>query len=467
MNPWLMAVAHRSQSLRLAALVLAVGIPWVSAPAPVSAHAAAVFPVPGARAAGPARYDRVLVERFGPASARTVLVLVPGGTTGAGAFAFVAPTLAGRVHGLQVWAVERREQAFEDISVIERGDPDQALAYYLQGQPVDGRTFRPPAASEVGFMAHWGLRLLLGDLHRVLHKARAHGRRVMLGGVGLGAAVAEAYAAWDFAGRAGHRDLTGLVVIDGGMLSGVTQPTLAQTKAKLHEFQLRPRLDPLDQGTPWVHGAASAIAGLYAQQQPQNRSPLDDVALLPAWLKPPFASTNETFLGYASARLYPPHEAAAAHFGHPAASGSPRGWVDGDVTPIARLARWLTQTPINTINWYAPRRLALDVQATDPLTPTPITHLLHLRPQHLRAIQLPLYAFQTSSFPHVLDAARRFARRSHSGPATLVADPTMIHSDPLTALPARNTFLRTVTPFLTRHAHQASPTGGVEFPSHP
>jgi hypothetical protein len=448
------AVANRGRRPALAAFVLAASILAMVAVATASARAPAVFSVRGAAGAGPARYDRVLVERFGPASARTVLVLVPGSGSGAGAFGFIGRDLVRRVPGLQVWAVERREHAFEDTSVIERGDPDQSLAYYLQGQPVDGHTFQPPPASEVGFMAKWGLGLLLGDLRRVVRKARAGGRRVILGGHSLGASAAEAYACWDFDGRSGHRDLAGLVLIDGGLDGRIAQPTLGQARAQLREFETAPRFDPFNQRAPWVYGVASAIAGLYAQEQPQNRSPLDTVALVPAAVQPQFPSTNQTWLGWVRSLLYPAQEAAAAHAGHPAASGNPRAWVDGDITPIARLARWLAQAPINTVDWYVPRRLLLDAQAADPLKPTRLTRLLGLRLKHRRAIHLPLYAFQTSSTaPHVLRAARRLTRISRIASPTLAADPTMIHSDPLTALPARNSFLRTVTPFLKHLAH--------------
>jgi hypothetical protein len=69
-----------------------------------------------------------------------VLVLVPGSTSGAGAFTFVARDLVRRVW-LQVWPVERREQALEDTSVLERGDPDESLAYCLQ-RPCSGALHR-------------------------------------------------------------------------------------------------------------------------------------------------------------------------------------------------------------------------------------------------------------------------------------------------------------------------------------
>ena len=434
-------------------LIAAVACGWL----PAGAAAEPVFFVAGAHGAGPARFDRVLVQRFGPASARTVLVLVPGATGGAGVFTFMARDLVRRVPGLQVWAVDRREQAFEDTSVIAAGDPDQALAYYLRGQPVGGRVFSPPPVSQVRFMAKWGLGLLLGDLRQVVRKARAGGRRVILGGHSLGASVAEAYASWDFAGRPGYRDLAGLVLIDGGLPLAPSSLTPAQARAILAVIRPEgPRVDIFKQGRPSLYGVLSAVAGLYAEKQPQQRSLLD--AVVPPSFQAPFATTNQAWLGLASQVLYPPKADAVAHAGHPAATGDPRAWIDGDITPIARLARFLTQTPINTIDWYIPRRLVeLDIQAAQPLAATPLTRLLGLRLTHRAGIRLPLYAFQTGSSPAVLRGARRLARASRVRRTAFAANSAMTHFDPLTAIPARNNFVRTVTPFLRRLAARRTP----------
>ena len=75
---------------------------------------------------GPAKYDRVFVEKFGPARAKRVMVLVPGFLGGAGDFRLIAQDIVRRVPGLQVWALDRRQQAFEDTSVFEKGDPAAA-----------------------------------------------------------------------------------------------------------------------------------------------------------------------------------------------------------------------------------------------------------------------------------------------------------------------------------------------------
>ena len=79
-----------------------------------------------------------------------------------------------------------------------------------------------------------------------------------------------------------------------------------------------------------------------------------------------------------------------------------------------------------------------------------ITEFLGLRPWHTAKVNLPLYAFETDlTGGRVLRGARRFIDASKIKRATLVADHNTSHLDPLTAAPDRNTFLKTVVPFLT------------------
>ena len=94
---------------------------------PALASAGTVVSVRGASGPGPARYDRVSYERFGPALAKRVLILVPGTQGGAGDFSLVGPEIVKRVSGLQVWAYDRRSQALEDHSGFASGNPDAAF----------------------------------------------------------------------------------------------------------------------------------------------------------------------------------------------------------------------------------------------------------------------------------------------------------------------------------------------------
>ena len=50
---------------------------------------------------------------------------------------------------------------------------------------------------------------------------------MILGGHSLGASLTTIYAAWDFDGRPGHRDVDGLVLIDGGTLGSFDGPDSA------------------------------------------------------------------------------------------------------------------------------------------------------------------------------------------------------------------------------------------------
>jgi len=413
-------------------------------------------------APGPARYDRVWVNRIGPARATRVLVLVPGFYGGAGDFTLVGRDLVRRVPDLQVWALDRRSQAFEDTSAFALG-PEAAYDYYLNAKPVRGRTFRPLDAATVGFVRGWGLRVALEDLHRVVLAARAGGRRtVILGGHSLGASTTAAYAAWDFDGRPGYRDIAGMVLIDGGALGTFATPDLPSIRRRLADLngsdpvKGNPFVDLLGLNLPWVAGAFAEVGAQFALQQPDEPSVLQQYPLLPAAFKPPVRATNAALAGYAFDESTSPDALALIRVraGQLAAAGDPRGWQDGEVTPIRRLAQTFAQEPHNATEWYFPKRLTLDVDGANALRRNAITKLLGLRPWHLAQVDVPLYAFQTDlTRGRVLRGARAFLARSRSprGRAVLVdRSSTTSHLDPLTAAPRTNDFLKTVVPFLRR-----------------
>jgi pimeloyl-ACP methyl ester carboxylesterase len=417
---------------------------------PAAASAGPVTFVRGASGPGPAKYDRVSYERFGPASARRVLILVPGTQAGAGDFSLVGPEIVKRVRGLQVWAYDRRSQALEDHTGFASGDPDKAFDYYLQGGG-----FQPVSGDSVPFAREWGLKLALEDLHKVVQRARRGGRKVILGGHSLGASMAVAYAAWDFHGRAGSKDLAGLVLIDGGLLGSFTSPGLAGIKRRLAALRKGdPFLDLLGIHVPWASGVFTGIAGLYAKARPDDRATFVDYPAIPAALKPPFPVTNEGGLGYAFDSSTSPAALSLIHVraGTLAASGDPRPWQDGEVTPIENVAKLFGRFPVDGVEWYFPNRLSLDVEGASALGRNAVTNSLGLRVWHKRTIGVPLYALQTSlSHGRVLRGARRLVASSRI-PAKRVklvnAAATMSHLDPLTAAPAKNRFLQTVVPFL-------------------
>jgi hypothetical protein len=412
--------------------------------------AADVVTLDGARGPGPARYDRVFVERFGPRSADRVLVLVPGFIAGAGDFALVAPEIVRRTRGLQVWAVDRRSQALEDTTGFASGDPAQAFSYYF-----GGGGFQPLRGADFSFAREWGLELALEDLRRVVRRARRGGRSVILGGHSLGAATAAAYAAWDFDGRPGHRDIDGLVLIDGGVMGALGTSSLARVREQLTALRAGdPFADVLGLGVPWAAGVFGGVSGLYAREQPDAPSALQGTSLLPESFRAPVPTTNAGALGYALDRDTVPAglELLAVNGGRLADAGDPRPWEDGGVTPIARLAEFLARSPVNAAEWYFPVRLALDMQGASALERNRVTRFLGLRPWHRRTIAVPLYAFQTGlTDGRVLRGARRLVRGSRIPRARLVnRSGSTSHLDPLTAAPQANSFLTTVVPFLER-----------------
>ena len=426
-----------------------------------------VITVPTPAAPGPAQFNHVTVHQFGPASGKRVLVLMPGTQGGAGDFTLDARYLVKRVPGLQVWAIDRRTQALEDTATFAAAESgqiplQQAFDYYLGwitngGTPSNHFQFRLNNADP--YAREWGMAVALNDAHAVVQLARNHGRRqVVLGGHSLGASLTAAYAAWDFNGRPGYKDLEGLVLIDGGLLGSFDAYDLQQAQQAVADLQSSdPFLDLLGAGFPEVAGIFAEIGGVFAEKTPTaSAAALQSFPLLPPAFNPPFPVTNRALLGYAFDRDSSPPDLSLLHIngGALAPSGNPRDWIDGGVTPVSRLAATFGQEPTNAVEWYFPKRLTIDTNGADQMTRNDVANFLGLRLTHTRKVNLPLYAIATDlAGAHVLDGARNLIRRSRitRRESMLVnRNPLFSHLDPLTAAPKANAFLKTIVPFLDR-----------------
>ncbi len=440
-----------------AALLATLGLMTAAAPA----SAVELTTLEGFDAPGPARYDKVGVVKVGPARAKHVLVFEPGTSAGAGYVIPLARDLVRRLPGWQVWAVERRENRFEDHSVLDRVRAGRApvaelFPYYLGWLAGAGPAehFQPPPDAVTAPAREWGMRVAIEDLRRVIRAARKGGRKVVLGGHSLGATITTAYASWDFGGRPGARGLAGLVFVDGG--SSSTPVDAEQARTQLEAIATgSPFNDVVGLGVPWVSGVFAAVGSTLTLKAPDERSTFRDFPLAPAALVPPVPVTNAAQFGYAlDTETGPPDLALVqAHLGGLAAAGDPRGWRDGELATLRRTARAVSGfTGVDGFAWYHPRRLSLDAAAVAGGVGNPAQDVLGLRAIRGRAARLPIYAFETSfGKGRVLAAARALARRAHvpARKLTLVdRSASNAHCDPIFDDARANSFLKTVVPFL-------------------
>ena len=300
--------------------------------------------------ATPDALDRVGVLKVGYKQAKHVLVLNPGTSGGSAYFKPLAHDIVRATRGRwQVWAVERRENQLEDHSVLDQAKRDEVTGeelfdYYLGwlADPSVTEHFELIPDSEVAFARGWGMKVEVNDLRRVVKAAARRDRQVVLGGHSLGGSITTAYATWDFNGKPGAKDLSGLVYIDGG-----SNPTPATPE------QATESLQALEAGTPWLAfgGIAAPFLGIFSATGSTGAVVnTDEISLgwsfplLPANLKPPVQPTNEAQFGYAvDADSSPPSLLAAqVNAGRLADSGDPRGWEGaGEITPIQRYAKML------------------------------------------------------------------------------------------------------------------------------
>jgi pimeloyl-ACP methyl ester carboxylesterase len=418
--------------------------------------------------ATPAKLDKVGVIETGRRSAKNVLVLVPGTSASAAYFEPLAKDIAKKSPSWQVWAVERRENLLEDHSMLDRAKqgkatPQQLFEYYLGflSDPSITEHYKFIDDSEVAFAREWGMRVAVEDLHRVVEAAKKRGGKVVMGGHSLGGSITTAYATWDFAGKAGARDLAGLVFIDGGSSPAPTSPDDASAA-----------LQAVRTGTPWLTfgGIAAPYAGLFnavgstsVHLDPKGVGELQTWPLLPANLKPPVPTNNEAAYGFALDVKTSPTglRAAQAHLGRLAASGDPRPWDRaGAITPLQRYADMFSGTGIEGHDgtaWYHPQRLTIDAGAVAAGNANPAQDILDVRATHGHDLPkgLLMYAFGAAlGGQRVLDGAKVLADQSGipASALTLVnrAD-TYAHNDPAGASP-KSDFQDGLLPFLRKVA---------------
>ena len=422
----------------------------------------------------PAKYNKVFITKYGPSSAKKVLLLIPGTNGGAENFAIVGPELAKKVPGLQVWAMDRREQALEDNSMMQKvlankATPQQALDYYLGWtlNPAQKEKFIPLQAKDFAFMKDWGMQMQVEDARAVILQAKKQGKTVILGGHSLGASMAAAYATWDFNGKPGYKDIAGIVAIDGGLAGTFDSTDTAEAAraslAKLDVTATNPdgpwaNLLGLT-GFAWATGPFAQIGALAALKAPNALSVLGSFPLLPSYLKASVPTTNEGALGFAFDNDSSPKALSLIQVraGQLAASGDPRGWQNGEVTPIQNVAKGFAgnQYGTNSVDWYYPSRLNVDSGGASSMDRnSPAAQVLGLRVWHIKDVNIPYYAFQTSlsgSRDGVVNGAKNFAARSKvpkSGLVIVDRKDSTSHLDPLLAAPAKNDFLKTVIAFL-------------------
>ncbi len=455
----------RRGSLVLAVAAAALGLCLAgSASAKLNVMTLKGSPAPGT----PAKYNTVKVVKQGPKKAKKILLLEPGTSAGATNFRPLGNALVKRLEGWQVWSIERRENLLEDHSMLEKylkgkATNQQMLDYYLGWVvPNSGieNHFQPKTTEETEFAKNWGLKVAVQDIRRIVKVARKGGRKVVLGGHSLGGSIVTAYATWNFHGKPGAKSLAGLVFIDGaGAREAEDLPSAESARQQLDALN-EPGASPfitLVPPLPWAAGVFNAMGSTAALQDPDSRSLVADFPLLPDSLKPPVSATNLAQYAYAVDADTGPENLrlVQSHIGQLADSGDPRGWVNGQLGTAQRAAQVFTEIDgMDGTSWYHPLRLTIDAGAINNGIATPAQKVYGIRTTMGKRVKLPMYSFDAALGNGRIKRATLALAAQSKVPKkwvrNVVRSKTYAHIDPLSAVPKKNDFIKTLVPFLKK-----------------
>ena len=285
--------------MRARTLIAGLGAACILAAAAPASGAVRHVTIDGVNGPGPAKYDKVFVDEFGPESAKRVLVLMPGFEGGAGDFTLDAavpgeedpePSGLGDRPPQPGAGGERRLQAGACRQGVSAADvrPLPRLAHERRAARL---TTSASSTGKLRFAKQWGLPACAR--RRAQGGSRGARRRPPPGDSGRPLARRlddRRLRELGLQRPPGYKDVDGLVLIDGGLLGSFQSYNLAQAKAavaKLDDPSASPFSDLLGLGFPEAAGLFADVGGIYARLAPTaSATTLQSYPLLPAGLQP-------------------------------------------------------------------------------------------------------------------------------------------------------------------------------------
>jgi hypothetical protein len=163
--------------------------------------------------------------------------MFPNASSGANSLSILASEVVRASSGdVELWAMDRRSNLLEDATAMIQAEQlatkeaaNTALAAYTNHPAGRGGYIANNPFELAPFMTEWGLDVHLRDAKAIVDLARARvgsSSRVFLGGALLGAAMSQAFAAYNFDGTPGYSLIGGLIVLDFSLGLGTPGATV-------------------------------------------------------------------------------------------------------------------------------------------------------------------------------------------------------------------------------------------------